>query len=344
MSGSFDVIVVGGGPAGSATAISCLKNGLRTLLIEADSIPRQRPGETLHPGVEILFRALDIELQVREAGFVRHDGHCVHRDGQTIFQPYGSDEHGPWLGFQAMRAELDSILLARAADAGAEILRPAKALGPILDGRRVKGLRTSGGAYSALFLVDASGAGHWLQRKLGLPLLEVSRRLIALYGWQESEEFPDPSGRPVFEYCGCGWRWQAPVKPGLCAWVSLDLHGLQQRVPRSARASEVTWRIARPCAGEGYFLVGDAAFVLDPASSHGVLKALMSGMLAASAIAQATKNAGEQSQTGYCALMEKMFCDDAKSLIDRYSQLAPAPSWLASARDAVRYISMRPSA
>jgi flavin-dependent dehydrogenase len=343
MSGSFDVIIVGGGPAGAATAISCSQNGMRALLVEADPLPRQRPGETLHPGVESLFRSLGVDAQVRQAGFVSHDGHSVRCGQQTIFQPYGRDERGPWLGLQAMRSELDSILLAHAADAGAEILRPVRALAPILNGPRVKGVQTTAGDYSAPFLVDASGPGHWLQRKLGLPLLEVSGRLIALYGWDESEEFPGPLDRPEFEYCGCGWRWQAAVKPGLRAWVSLDLNGPGQRVAKSAGASDVTWRIARPVAGRGYFLAGDAAFVLDPASSHGVLKALMSGILAASCIARAAEHGGDQIRSGYCAWMERQFCGDAVALIDRYSQLSPAPSWLESARDAVRYISISPS-
>jgi flavin-dependent dehydrogenase len=47
------------------------------------------------------------------------------------------------------------------------------------------------------------------------------------------------------------------------------------------RGADVTWRIISPAAGPGFFLVGDAVAVLDPASSHGVLKALMTGMMAA---------------------------------------------------------------
>ena len=61
-----------------------------------------------------------------------------------------------------------------------------------------------------------------------------------------------------------------------CAWVELRINK-----PNAARPKgmDITWRICRDCAGAGYFIVGDAAALLDPSSSHGVLKALMSGIL-----------------------------------------------------------------
>jgi flavin-dependent dehydrogenase len=49
----------------------------------------------------------------------------------------------------------------------------------------------------------------------------------------------------------------------------------------SARGADVTWRLAQRTAGPGWLLVDDAAAQLDPSSSHGVLRALMSGMRAA---------------------------------------------------------------
>jgi flavin-dependent dehydrogenase len=61
-------------------------------------------------------------------------------------------------------------------------------------------------------------------------------------------------------------------------WRPAELAELEPCQP--TRGADVTWRIASYPAGPGYFLVGDAASVLDPASSHGVLKALMSGMYA----------------------------------------------------------------
>lgn len=62
------------------------------------------------------------------------------------------------------------------------------------------------------------------------------------------------------------------------AWIPGSLRDLHAEPSKSA---DVTWRMARSVAGPGYFLAGDAAAVLDPSSSHGVLRAIMSGMMAA---------------------------------------------------------------
>jgi flavin-dependent dehydrogenase len=344
---SFDVIVVGGGPAGSATAISCRKYGLSTLILESDPVHRERPGETLHPGVIALFRSLGVDEKVHKAGFLRHPGHVVRWGDRQYFHGYGQDERGEWLGFQATRAEMDGILLQRAAELGAEIARPARAVDLIREGSQLAGVRTASGAYGSSFLVDAGGGAHWLHRRLGLPLWEVSGRLVTRYGWCANEGMDRKHAAPEFTVCGCGWRWRAQVKPGLDAKVALDLENSASGAAAAMRlpgSRDVTWRIARPCAGPGYYLAGDAAFVLDPASSHGVLKALMSGMVIAAAIARNLSGEADdkESQADYCAWMETAFCRDAAALIELYSRFDPAPSWLKSARDAIRYISMNP--
>ena len=94
-----------------------------------------------------------------------------------------------------------------------------------------------------------------------------------------------------------GWLWTAKVKEGLYQWTRLSFNknarnvlnwlpdefkGLRAIQP--IRGEDVTWRRVIKAAGSRYFLVGDAATVLDPASSHGILRALMSGIKAANAI------------------------------------------------------------
>ncbi len=67
----YDVIILGGGPAGSATAIICAQHGLQVALLERDKFPRNRPGETLHPGVEPLLGQLGVLEEILNADFIR---------------------------------------------------------------------------------------------------------------------------------------------------------------------------------------------------------------------------------------------------------------------------------
>src|SRR5688572_9625150 len=119
------VVVVGAGPGGGAAAIVAAQAGLRVTLLDAGVAPRERPGETLHPGVEPLFDRLGIGDDVRAAGFVRHAGLSVRWERALTFVPYGADERGAWRGFQAWRATLDAIFERRARALGVEVIRGA---------------------------------------------------------------------------------------------------------------------------------------------------------------------------------------------------------------------------
>ena len=111
-----EVLIVGGGPAGSAAAIYCAKYGLSVMLVESDRFPRIKPGETLHPGVDIIFRELGIYDEIQKTDFIRHEGVSVKwtYNDPPVITHYGKDKNGPWLGYQAFRADLDNILLSKA--------------------------------------------------------------------------------------------------------------------------------------------------------------------------------------------------------------------------------------
>ena len=86
--------------------------------------------------------------------------------------------------------------------------------------------------------------------------------------------------------------------------------------------ADVTWRIARKTAGEGWFLCGDAAGVLDPSSSHGVLRAVMSGMMAAHLVVAAA--AGKILLRDAASCYRKWFADwflhDARQMATAYGE------------------------
>src|SRR5436190_10605590 len=282
------VLVVGSGPAGAAAAIWCAQRGLDVLLIEKASFPRHRPGETLHPGVEPLLAQLGVKEAVLGAGFLRHSGYKVRwEDSQSRFVSYGQDATGPWQGFQAWRATFDAILMDRAVEAGVRVIQPCAARSLLTQNGRVLGVNTGQGKIAASFVIDATGDGHWLRRQMRLETRTVSPRLVVSFGYCQGPPTAN-FDLPGLEADGLGWSWIAPVKAGICSWTRLNFSSSNKlKIPEklcSAKllspsgGANVTWRQVTPVAGPGFFVVGDAAVVLDPASSHGILRALMSGI------------------------------------------------------------------
>ncbi len=293
MTHETDAVIVGAGPAGCAAAIGLARAGLDVRILEASALPRHRPGESLHPGVEPIFEKLGVVDAVNRAGFLRHSGHHVRwEEGEPErFDAFGSDERGEWRGYQAWRPELDAILLAEARNLGAVLENPGRAVSPIVESERVIGVETDRGLVKGRFLLDASGRSHWLARKLQIGWDVRSPPLTARYGYAE---MPSDEQNPRMMRDPEGWTWLAPVGNDRWAWVRMRFDGidpgqewlpleLEQATSRSpSKGADVTWRMAKQVAGAGWFLLGDAAAVLDPAASHGVLRALMTGMQAAS--------------------------------------------------------------
>ncbi|HZA25589.1 MAG TPA: FAD-dependent oxidoreductase [Dehalococcoidia bacterium] len=332
MSNSSRVLVVGAGPAGCAAAIRCAKAGLEVTLLERDPFPRDRPGETLHPGVEPLFRQLGVWDRVLGCGFPRHEGNWVHWGSPPRFEAFGSDTAGPWRGFQAWRAELDAILLDRAREVGVAVCQLCPAVQPIVEAaERVMGVATAGGLITTRFVIDAAGSRHWLGRHLGLIRQTWSPRLVARYGYVHGA-CPQRDEAPAIVADSNGWTWTARVRPGCYAWVRLSLNGAKLPggwLPQefctltpvgNIGAADVSWRLATPQARPGWFLVGDAAAVLDPASSHGVLKALMSGMMAAHLTVQVTRHSMEEAYAAqaYSDWLSRWFKHDVVRLGELY--------------------------
>ena len=333
--GAADLVVVGGGPAGAATAITARAHGLRVILLEREATATERPGESAHPGIESLLAKLGVLDDVLAAGFMRHEGHWAAWGGPSRFVPFGRDSQGSWRGFQLWRPVFESLLLERARRTGTRVLQPCPNVMPMIEGRRVIGVRWQGGAVRARFVVDATGRRRWLSKALGLPCDRGSRRMIAWFGYARGS-CPPRDAAPAISANPSGWTWTARVWPGVYQWVRLvlDESRLGPRwlppefaglVPaRRALGADVTWSRVRPAAGAGYFLVGDAAALLDPASSHGMLAALMSGMAAAHAAAAVVRGASPgMAAKGYDAWIRARFLRETAELSRAYAALTP---------------------
>ena len=327
-----DVVVVGGGPAGSAAAIACATRGLRVVLCERERPGRDRPGETLHPGIEPLFAQLGVADRLAPVVGARHTGIWIEWGGPRRFEPFGSDASGPWSGFQVWRADLDALLLSRARQVGAEVRQPCSVIGALAPrGRR--GVMTKAGPIGARMVIDASGMTRWLGRALGVACPARSPRFVARYGYSEGS-CPGRDDAPALVGDASGWTWTARVRPNVYQWTRVSFAGR----PRSdwtpeefrglaplarPRGADVTWRAAENTAGPGWFMVGDAAATLDPTSSHGVLKAIMSGMTAGHLVAAVLGGDAppEAAAAAYHHWLSGWFSTDADRLAGFYRRL-----------------------
>jgi hypothetical protein len=185
---------------------------------------------------------------------------------------------------------------------------------------------------------------HWLARRLTSTIEGHSPCLIARYGYVDGV-CPGRDEAPALVADPDGWTWTARVRPRRYAWTRLSLRelgGEKHLLPPEelrgdglrqwgkVRGADVSWRVAVPAAGPGYFLVGDAAAVLDPASSHGVLKAIMSGMMTAHLVAQIVYYDANESVVaqGYTNWNRRWFAHDVAGLRELYGRLPKPPSWV----------------
>lgn len=282
-------VIIGGGPSGAAAALTLLDAQIPVTIVERLPFPRYRPGETLHPGIEPLLARLQVADNLHAAGYVRHTGVWSGWGGSMHFVPYGEDENGPWQGYQAIRTDFDHRLLESASARGASV-HVSNVSGVLFNASdEVAGVLTSEGPIHAAYVIDCSGGSHTLARQIGIPLVRYSPRLVARFGYVRGC-FDRPT--PLICHDRRGWTWIAEVEPHRFQWTRVTEthhrpdrtwipHCLRDLEAEPSRSADVTWRIAKTVAGPGYFLAGDSAAVLDPSSSHGVLRAIMSGMQAA---------------------------------------------------------------
>lgn len=268
-----DLIILGAGPAGSAAAISALEAGLSVTLLETQISPRPTPGETLHPGVEPLFRLLGVWQPLLECRFHRHRGIWREdEEGGRVFELYGRDATGPWTGFQVDRSRLEKIFRTRVTELGGEIEIISRLDSLLCADGALSGVSAGHRAFHAPFVLDGTGRHAWLAAKLNLIAEKPTPAQQLRFGWTQ-EAMPELDGQPLFRQRCDGWDWRAPLGDGRSAWTEL-------RYGADSPGIDYSWRIHRECAGPGYFLLGDAACLMDPSAANGVLRAVMSGIYA----------------------------------------------------------------
>lgn len=322
MSLNCDLIVVGGGPAGSTVAALCAKAGLDVLLLEADQHPRVHVGESLLPGIIPILAEMGALEAVESAGFGLKTGTTHWNWGLTPkwdlwFSETDLYDHA-WL---VERSRFDEILFRAAGRAGARTLEQAAVKELIWGGDRLVGVRWrqrgEDGLHEARakFVVDASGQAAVVAREL--KLRNHIPGLAHQASWAHFEDaghLPPPRQNQAFFVAEKGhWLWLFPFGGGRASVgiIHLDDNGASTEADRTrrfdelVRASELfspilgesarrvtpvrtqrdwSYRMSQ-VGGPGWLLVGDASGFLDPVLSTGVFL----GMHAAYSAAQSIK-------------------------------------------------------
>jgi flavin-dependent dehydrogenase len=147
---TYDVIVVGAGPAGSITAHDCAKAGFKTLLLEKSKHPREKPcgGAVMYRGLHILrgrFPAGLVERRIYGLRFILPSGEGVEFSSKKL------------IGITAFRERFDEFLAHRAADAGADLREMTRVKHASTGPDGVSVLTANGKEINAQYLVGADG-------------------------------------------------------------------------------------------------------------------------------------------------------------------------------------------
>jgi flavin-dependent dehydrogenase len=333
---SADVIVIGGGPAGSAAATMLARKGWQVTVLERERFPRDHVGESLLPASIPILEELGALPAVENAGF-------LHKYGATMV--WGSGDN-PWSwyfketskryphSYQVWRPQFDQILLDNARAQGVTVLENHQVTEVIFDDGEAVGVSFANGdgvtgEAECRFVVDASGQSTLLARHLEWKQWDPFFQNLAVYAYfAGAQPLPEPNQNNIFiESYRHGWLWSIPLHTGRTSVGAVvdsktGQEGIQQNGAKAFLEAQlaqsknlrvmlenakidseptvvVDWSYtAEKLFGPGYILAGDAACFVDPLFSSGVHLALMSGVLAAAYVTTALNDPSMADEAG----------------------------------------------
>ena len=312
-----DVIVIGGGPAGSTAATLLAQRGFDVLLLERERFPRFQIGESLLPYNNDLLDRLGVtaKLEVGEF-FPKYGAEFVTGDGEVSYT-FRFDRNLPkeyHRTFQVKRADFDQLLLQNAAACGVEVREETPVTSVNLDdSKRAVVNLGNGGAVEARFVIDASGHGSIVGSRFGQKSEIEALKKVAFFAHYRNVPKPEgrDAGNTIIVVLRDSWFWLIPITAELMS-VGLVVDrdhflscGLQpeellartiaeapymaERMKDAERVTQVYARkdfsyAMKRMVGPNFALVGDAAGFIDPIFSTGVFLAMKGADVAATAV------------------------------------------------------------
>jgi len=322
-----DVLVVGAGPAGSATAAWAARAGLDVLLVDAETFPRDKPcGDGLTPRAMAELDQLGLSSWLD--GRARNWGLRAAGFGQELYLPWPGGSL-PRFGGAAPRLELDAAIRQVALDAGARPVEGHRAADVRFEGGQVRAVEFVVGSgrsarrrvITCRRLVVADGARSQLGRRLGRTWHRSTAYGVAARAYIKSHRSDDHWISSHLELRGIegellsGYGWVFPLGDGEVnvgvGTLATDRHpadvNLRGLLAHYAEAQRDTWQfegdIRAPwsallpmggavsgVAGPNWLLVGDAAGCVNPLNGEGIDYGLETGHLAARVLAETVPN------------------------------------------------------
>src|SRR5262245_19461650 len=173
-----DVVVIGGGPAGSTVSTLLAQHGCRVKLYQSERVPRFHIGESLIPETYWVFQRLKMLDKMKKSAFVKkYSVQFVSASGKLSAPFYFHDNkpHECSQTWQVIRSEFDLMMLQNAEEQGVEVHQATRVMEVLFDGSRAVGVRIqredgSQEEVRAKVVVDASGQSTMLQNKFKLRL------------------------------------------------------------------------------------------------------------------------------------------------------------------------------
>jgi FADH2-dependent halogenase len=318
-----DVVVIGGGPAGSTAAAWLARAGRRVVLFERDRFPRFHIGESMLASVNDVLDAIGAADLVRAAGFPQKWGatFMTADGGVERFADFAMAPEVPQpQTWQVPRARFDELLLRHAARSGADIREEHRVTGIDFgdDNVTVTAMDATKNEVTARAraLIDASGRAALLSHRFALRVDEPGLANVAFFSHYSN--VPRGGGRRagdirIVARPDLGWFWMIPISDDLTSVGAVlpreafkplaktepgellaQLIAGTPAVARLMAQAQRRWPVrverdfsygARRYAGDRWIVVGDAGSFLDPVFSSGAAIAMESGLEGAQAVA-----------------------------------------------------------